>query len=47
MDLNRLNNYDKDHCWQYEMRLNNREEDLAKEGLTEEYVKSIIIPEEV
>ena len=25
--LNRLNNYDKDHCWQYEIRLQKEEED--------------------
>lgn len=24
----RLNNYDKDYCWQYNIRLNNLEEDL-------------------
>lgn len=41
MDLDRLNNYDKEHCWQYDMRLNNREEDLKKENLTEEYVKTL------
>jgi hypothetical protein len=38
MNLDRLNNYDENHCWQYEMRINNRNEDLANEGLTENYV---------
>ena len=41
MDLDRLNNYNKDHCWQYDMRLNNRADDLTREGLTEEYVQGL------
>jgi len=35
MELDRLKNYDKDHCWQYDIRLNNKEEDLILAGLTE------------
>ena len=41
MDLERLNSYDKDHCWQYDMRLNNRKEDLKKQNLTEDYVSKL------
>ena len=41
MNLNRLKNYDKNHCWQYEMRINNRNEDLSNEGLTENYVSKL------
>lgn len=28
--------YDKDHCWQYDIRVRNREQDLMEAGLTEE-----------
>lgn len=41
MDIERLKGYDKDHCWQYDIRLNNYEEDLAEAGLTDEYVKGL------
>lgn len=41
MDVERLKSYDKDHCWQYDIRLTNYEEDLAEAGLTEDYVKSL------
>ena len=34
----RFRNYDKDHCWQYDIRVQNREKDLAEAGLTEEQV---------
>ena len=37
----RLNTYNKDHCWQYDIRLKNLEEDLAKCGLTKEYVETL------
>lgn len=30
----RFQNYDKDHCWQYEMRQQNLDEDLREAGLT-------------
>ena len=30
MDIERLKNYDKEHCWQYDIRLKNLEEDLKK-----------------
>lgn len=41
MDLDRLNSYDKEHCWQYDIRLNNRKEDLYKYNLTEEDVSKL------
>lgn len=41
MHLDRLNNYDKDHCWQYDIRLNNLEEDLVEFGLTKEITDNL------
>jgi hypothetical protein len=32
----RLDNYSKDHCWQYDIRLKNLEEDLAECGFTKD-----------
>jgi hypothetical protein len=34
MDPNRLDNYNKNHCWQYDIRLNNIEKDLKNHNLT-------------
>ena len=31
---NRYLTYDKDHCWQYDIRLSNAEEDLKNSNLT-------------
>lgn len=39
----RFKTYDKDHCWQYDIRLSNREEDLKAAGLTEADVKDLKI----
>ena len=39
----RFANYDKDHSWQYDIRLNNREEDLKASGLSKEEVDSLKI----
>lgn len=36
-----LRTYDKDHCWQYEIRLRNKERDLLSCGLTEEETSSL------
>jgi hypothetical protein len=33
--------YSKNHCWQYDIRLNNREQDLLDAGLTEEEAATI------
>jgi hypothetical protein len=41
MDIDRLNSYDKEHCWQYDIRLNNLKEDLEESGFTEEYVSTL------
>jgi thymidylate kinase len=41
MDLDRLNSYDKEHCWQYDIRLNNKIEDLERYNLTEEQVSKL------
>jgi len=35
----RHNNYDKNHCWQYDIRLNNLEKDLEKANMTLEESK--------
>lgn len=32
--LGRMDTYDKDHCWQYDIRLNNQIRDLKESGLT-------------
>ena len=39
--LTRLNKYDKNHCWQYDIRLKNRKNDLIDCSLTEEYVSTL------
>lgn len=36
-----IRNYDKNHCWQYEIRLNNASEDLIIAGLDAEEVKNL------
>lgn len=41
MDLERVNNYNQDHCWQYDIRLNNRVEDLKISGLDETEVSNL------
>jgi hypothetical protein len=41
MDIDRLKTYDKEHCWQYDIRLNNLKEDLELAGFTEEYVNKL------
>jgi hypothetical protein len=45
MDRERLESYNENHCWQYDIRLKNREEDLNEFGLTEEYVKGLRVPD--
>jgi hypothetical protein len=37
----RLNTYDKEHCWQYDIRVKNLDEDLISSGLTKEYIKEL------
>lgn len=41
VDPVKLANYKEDHCYQYEMRLKNYEEDLKEYGLTQEYVDGL------
>lgn len=41
MDLERVNNYNQNHCWQYDIRLNNRVEDLKISGLDEKEVGNL------
>lgn len=37
----RLNTYDKNHCWQYDIRIKNMEEDLKQCNLTLDFVKTL------
>ena len=37
----RLNNYSKDQCWQYDIRVKNLDEDLKEVGFTKEYVDTL------
>lgn len=37
----RLNTYDKDQCWQYDIRIKNLEEDLKECGFTKEYTETL------
>jgi hypothetical protein len=39
--MNNFETYTKDHCWQYDIRLSNREKDLVNCGLTEDDVKDL------
>lgn len=34
MKIDKFKNYNKDHCWQYDIRINNLEEDLEKSGIS-------------
>lgn len=38
-----IENYNKEHCWQYDIRLRNRKEDLIDSKLTEEEVSKLRI----
>lgn len=33
--------YDKEHCWQYDIRLKNLEEDIKLSGLPEDEIKNL------
>lgn len=39
----RFNNYDKTHCWQYQIREDNKSEDLLNSNLTQETVDALTI----
>ena len=39
----RFSDYDKEHSWQYEIRLQNKAEDLQLANLSEDYVNSLSI----
>lgn len=36
-----LRDYKESHCWQYDIRLRNREQDLLEAGITDEYAQSL------
>ena len=39
----RFKNYSKDHCWQYEIRLQNLEDDLKAIGLSKDEMEKLSI----
>lgn len=39
--VERQKNYDKGHCWQYDIRVNNLEGDIAESGIDPERIKSL------
>jgi len=39
--FNRFKDYDKDHCWQYQIRVDNREKDLEQAEITEEEAQAL------
>lgn len=41
----RFRDYNKDHCWQYDIRVQNRGKDLAEANLTEEDATGLRIPD--
>lgn len=41
--IQRIKDYDKEHCWQYDIRLKNLEEDLKKCGLTKEQADNLTV----
>jgi hypothetical protein len=41
MIQSRLDSYDKNHCWQFDIRVKNLEEDLKSANLTTDYVSSL------
>lgn len=43
METDNINNYNKDHCWQYDIRLNNIESDLIESELSKEEIENIKI----
>lgn len=43
MIQDRYEEYDKDHCWQYDIRLRNRQKDLEQANLTEEEVSQLTV----
>lgn len=41
--VERAKNYNKDHCWQYDIRVNNLEEDIRESGIDPERIKSLTV----
>ena len=41
--IQRMETYDKNHCWQYDIRMNNLEQDLKESNLTDEYVSNLTV----
>jgi hypothetical protein len=41
----RLEEYNENHCWQYDIRLKNLNDDLMSKGLTKEYTDALRVPD--
>jgi hypothetical protein len=41
--IERAKNYDKEHCWQYDIRLNNLPQDIAESGIDPEHIKTLTV----
>lgn len=41
--IERAKNYDKEHCWQYDIRLNNQAEDIKLSGIDPEILKTLTV----
>lgn len=41
--IERAKNYDKEHCWQYDIRLNNLPQDIKESGIDSERIKSLSV----
>lgn len=39
--IERAKNYDKNHCWQYDIRVNNLEQDIQESGIDPERIKTL------
>jgi len=39
--IERAKNYDKDHCWQYDIRVNNLPQDIVESGIDPECIKTL------
>lgn len=41
--IERAKNYDKDHCWQYDIRVNNLPQDIVESGIDPERIKTLTV----
>jgi hypothetical protein len=43
--VDRIDQYDQEHCWQYDIRIKNKMEDIKLSGLSEKEINSLTIPD--